>query len=100
MDITARFLDRHPTPGDTLSADAPALPGLGRVARILDLAPAEIRLLHRLMAGDSLADAARLLGISHADAAAVFARLLDKAGAADRRDLEDLVRGVAEGPAP
>lgn len=90
MDSIPRPIDRDGAGVDPALARS----DLGRIARLLDLDAAETRLLERLLAGDGLPRAARLLGIPRLAASALLDRLLAKAGAADRAQLDMIIEGA------
>lgn len=71
--------------------DGAALPRLDGFARAFGLSPAEARLLGRLVAGETPAEAALALGVTLATAKTHLARLLGKTGTARQADLRALV---------
>ncbi|MGG5820056.1 helix-turn-helix transcriptional regulator [Falsiroseomonas sp. HW251] len=76
---------------------APAVGGtrLDIVSRALDLTPAESRVLERLIAGETLVQAARSLTVAESTAKTHLSRILAKAGVTRQADLLALVARLA-----
>ncbi|WP_270938594.1 LuxR C-terminal-related transcriptional regulator, partial [Falsiroseomonas oryzae] len=69
--------------------------GLETVARALALTPSEARLLERLMAGDTLAEAAAALGIAATTAKTHLQHVFAKAGVSRQSELLALAARLA-----
>ncbi|WP_225768114.1 helix-turn-helix transcriptional regulator [Inquilinus sp. Marseille-Q2685] len=73
------------------AAGTPLRLDLDTVARIYDLTPAETRQLHRLVTGDSVAEAAEALGVSQATTRTHRQHIFAKMGVSRRGELVALV---------
>lgn len=90
-DASRRMLPRATAAVFVATRDATAAPRLDGFARAFGLSPAEARLLARLVAGETPAEAALALGIALATAKTQLAHLLAKTGTARQADLRALV---------
>jgi DNA-binding CsgD family transcriptional regulator len=82
------------------SADLPPPINLAAVARLYDLSSAELRILERLMQGDSLLEAASALGISQNTAKTHLSRIFSKTGTNRQPSLVALVNKLMPPVAP